>query len=987
MDATPRSAPVPRTALSRRRLIQAGGAAAAALAGPWSAAAHPARAAADPFDTLRLRWLDLLTGTGYDPTAAPYAEVLAALGGRARAVLDTMAPAAGSLWPDLPLGTDSAAVTASYVRLRTMALACAQPGTGLTGDPRTAAAVATGLDHLHAHAYTPTATAYGNWWDWQIGAPQALLDTAVLLHDRLTPAQLAGYCAAVDRQVPDGAVAAYSGTSTGANRVDLCRVLALRGVLGRSAGKLATASAALSPVFPYVLGGDGLYADGSFVQHTWVPYTGSYGEVLLGGLSRLLGLLAGSDWEVTDPRRQNVFDSVARAWAPFILNGLVMDAVCGRAVSRGVQSADQLHLQQDDHTRGHTLLGHILRLADSGAAPAGQSAAWRAAVKGWIGRDTYRPYLTDGYLDVPELARAQRLLADASVPAAAEPLGASVFGMDRAVVRRAGWAASLSLCSARTTFYETGNGEHLRGWHSNSGMLCWWGASFGNGQYSDAFWPTADPYRLPGTTVSTRPLADAAGGAWGAPRPDALWAGGACDGTYAAVGQDLRGLSSTLRGRKSWFLLDDSVVCLGAGISCADGVPVHTVVDSRNLGAAGTHALTVDGAARPTTLGLAEHFGAARSMALAGFGGYVFPGGAAVEVERRERTGSWHDINGGGATAPLTRRYLDIRIDHGTDPAGAGYHYLVMPGAGAAAAAARAAAPTVTVLANSAAAQAVRDSASGVTAANFFAPGTAGPITVSAPASVLLREAGDTLAVTVCDPSRTAATVLVTVAATGLTGAEPGPGVSVLSLDGAVSLLVETGGTAGAGRSVLLRRTTGAAAPGATVTMLAPTRDTYLRDGSSADSNYGTATTLTVKNTGTAGSGFTRRAVLGFDASAVPGTLRRAVLWVHGAVADSGGTQTTVQAFGSADGWTETAATWNRGPALGAALGTGAISSVADWVGLEVTAAVAAALPAAGGSGSLSLAVWQPPGAAGLAVVLDSRESAGHPPVLQLVTG
>ncbi|MEV4611454.1 polysaccharide lyase family 8 super-sandwich domain-containing protein [Kitasatospora sp. NPDC049258] len=979
MDATPRSA------LTRRRLIQAGGTAAAALAGQWSAGARPARAA-DAFDTLRLRWAELLTGSGFDPAAAPYAGVLAALGGRARAVLDTMAPAAGSLWPDLPLGTNSANITAGYVRLRTMALALAQPGTGLTGDPGLAAAVATGLDHLHAQAYTPTATAYGNWWDWQIGAPQALLDTAVLLHDGLTPAQLAAYCSAVDHFVPDGAVATYTGTSTGANRVDLCRVLALRGVLGRSSAKLTTASTALSPVFRYVLSGDGLYADGSFVQHTWVPYTGSYGEVLLGGLSRLLGLLAGSGWQVTDPQRQNVFDSVARAWAPFILNGLVMDAVCGRAVSRGLQSADQLHLQQDDHTRGHTLLGHILRLADSGAAPAGQSAAWRAAVKGWIGRDGYRPYLSNGYLDVPELARAQRLLGDSSVPAAAEPLGATVLAMDRAVVRRAGWAASLSLCSARTTFYETGNGEHLRGWHSNSGMLCWWGSTFGNGQYSDAFWPTVDPYRLPGTTVSTKPLADAAGGEWGAPRPEALWAGGACDGTYAAVGQDLRGLSSTLRGRKSWFLLDDSVVCLGAGISCTDGAVVHTVVDNRNLGATGTHALTVDGATQPTDLGRSAHFGAARSMALAGFGGYVFPGGAAVEVLREARTGSWHDINGGGATEALTRRYLGIRIDHGTDPADAGYHYLVMPGASAAAAAARAAAPTVTVLANTAAAQAIRDTASGVTAANFFTPGTAGPITVSAPASVLLREAGDTLTVTVCDPSRNAATVLVTIARSGLTAAEPGPGVSVLSLDGSVSLLVETGGSQGAGRSVTLRGT-GPAAPGATVTMLAPTRDTYLRDGSYADANYGTATTLTVKNTDSTGSGFARRALLGFDVSAVPGTLRRAVLWVHGAVADSGGTQTTLQAFAAADGWTETAASWNRGPALGAALGTGRISSTADWVGLEVTAAVAAALPAAGGGGALSLAVWQPLGAVGLAVDLASRENPGHPPVLQLVTG
>ncbi|NEE32251.1 hypothetical protein G3M53_43235, partial [Streptomyces sp. SID7982] len=70
---------------------------------------------------------------------------------------------------------------------------------------------------------------------------------------------------------------------------------------------------ALSPVFPLVTKGDGLYADGSFIQHTTVPYTGSYGSVMLGGLGLLFALLKGTTWEVTDPKRQVVFDAVENA--------------------------------------------------------------------------------------------------------------------------------------------------------------------------------------------------------------------------------------------------------------------------------------------------------------------------------------------------------------------------------------------------------------------------------------------------------------------------------------------------------------------------------------------------------------------------------------------------------------------------------------------------------------------------------------------------
>lgn len=975
------------THFTRRRILQLGAATTAlATTAQWASAPHAW--ADDAYDTLRGRWLELLTGTGFDSTAAPFASVLATIGSQASTYQAGMAAGTASLWSDLPLGSVSANITSSYTRLKTMALAYVQPGTGLTGDASLATAVTTGLDYLVSNAYTATATTYNNWWDWQIGSPEALLDTCVLMYSQLSSTEIANYCAAVDHYVPDSAVSSYSGTSTGANRVDLCRVMALRGVLGKSSAKLATAAAALSPVFPYVLTGDGLYADGSFVQHTYVPYTGSYGEVMIGGLSRMLWLLSGSTWAVTDTGQQNVYDSVAAAYAPFLFNGLVMDGVVGRAISRGLATADPLQIQQDDHRRGHTLIADILRLADSGVASSTQSAQWLAMAKGWMQRDSYSPYLSDATQGVPELARAQTLLNDSTVTASAEPPGHRIFAMDRAVHRRSDWAATVSMCSARTTFYENGNGENVRGWHTNNGMLYWWGAGYGNGQYSDAFWPTVNPYRLPGTTVSTLALADGAGGTWGAAHPTAVWAGGATDGTYAAIGQDVRGLSSTLSGKKSWFFLDDSVMCLGAGISCTDGVAVETIIDNRNLGATGTHALTVNGTAQSTTLGWSSQFSAASSIAIAGFGGYVFPGGATVNALREARTGAWSDINSNDSTTEVTRRYLTLWFDHGTDPTAGSYSYLLMPGATAAATATRAAAPTVSVLANTATAQAVTDTASGVTAANFFAAGTAGPITVSAPCSVLMVEHSGTLTVSIADPSRLASTVRVTVARSGYTSATAGTGISVLSSSGgAITLLAEVGGSHGASRTATLS-TSGTVLTASELILLAPTADTYVRDGSAYNTvNYGTATTLTVKNTNSTASGYSRQALFAFDASAVAGTVSRAVLWTHGYVADSGGTQTTLQAFATAsDTWAETAVTWNTAPALGTALGAGQISTAADWIALDVTSAVAAAVTAAGGDGRASLAVWEPLGAVGLAVLLNSRENTAYPPVLQIIS-
>lgn len=722
--------------------------------------------AADEFATLRATWRTLILGEGFSPTAEPFKSRLADLGTTASGLRSTMAPATGSLWPDLVYAdpdpdTDqesygfSGNLNTSYTRLATLAQAYSQPGTGLTGDSALRDAIVTGLDHLHDEVYNAAQTRYGNWYSWQIGAPQALLDVCVLMYDQLSAARISGYLAAVDHFVPDSAVAAYTGTSTGANRVDLCRVLALRGVVGANAAKIALARDALSPVFPYVSSGDGLYTDGSFIQHTTVPYTGSYGSVMLGGLGMLFALLAGSTWAVTDAGRQIVFDAVEKAWAPFLYNGLVMDGVSGRAVSRGVSASDAQHVQQDDHLRGHPILASIVLLGQGASST--ENARWRGLVKGWMQRDYYSPPLSNPSLGLTSLSRLKGVQDDTSVSAIPEPTGHRLFtNMARATHRRPGWAASISMADRRITYYETGNGENLRGWHTGSGMLYWWGDTYANGQYSDAFWPTVDPYRLPGVTASRKALADGAGGDWGASLPDVNWVGGATDGQRAAIGQYLKGLQSTLLAKKSWFCLDDAIVCLGAGITCTDGTAVESTVDNRNLGPTGSSAFTVNGTVKPATYPWSATLSGTSWAHIAGHGGYVFPGGATVKAVREARDGRWSDINKGGSTTVVNRKYLTMYVDHGTAPSAATYAYTLMPGASVAQTQARAAATTwLTVLANTDDQQGVSVPSLGFTGVNFWFAGTVGTLTASKPCSVMISEKSDgTAVVCVSDPMR-----------------------------------------------------------------------------------------------------------------------------------------------------------------------------------------------------------------------------------------
>ncbi|WP_268958583.1 polysaccharide lyase family 8 super-sandwich domain-containing protein [Nonomuraea aridisoli] len=479
---------------TRRSFLRLGGVTSAGMLG----ALAPARAAHTPDDTfvlLRRRWREVLAGPGHP--GEPYRRLLAGVGRAAARHRDTMAPRPASLWPDQAFPS----FMATPRRLRAMAHAYALEGTGLTGDPGLAAAVAEGVDHYRRHVYAAGADPTGNWWHWEIGVPKALLEAAVLTG--LDGGRAAALLEAVDHFAPKSRLGRYDGTSTAANRVDRCVVMLLRAMAADDHGLAELAVSALAPVFRTVSEGDGFYRDGSFIQHSSVPYQGAYGVTLLSGTATLYAVLRGSPWEIAD---RSVFAMVERSFAPFVRDGACMDLVRGRAIVRRPFG---------DHESGRQIAAAILLLAAS--APAAQRNRWHAMVKGWAARDTVRPMLE--HAEPAFHARLATIMDSAAVPAAPEPVGHRLLPMSaRAVHRGPGWCAALSMASHRVAHYEHGNGENLRGWHTGSGMLYWWAEGHGD-HYSDVFWATVDPYRLPGTTVSTRRLPDGAGGPGATPVP------------------------------------------------------------------------------------------------------------------------------------------------------------------------------------------------------------------------------------------------------------------------------------------------------------------------------------------------------------------------------------------------------------------------------------------------------------------------------------
>lgn len=758
----------------RRRTILAASAASAFV--PLAAGGGTAWGApdADPYDTLLARAAAQLTGGAFDAADPDFAAALKVLDTQASGWWRDLDRSDGrsALWADLSPAKDPGNFGQSYTRLRTIATAWATPGTSLSDSTEAADTLLGALRFLHADAYNTGRPESGNWWFWEIGAPRALMDTCVLLREKIPAADLAKYTSTVAKFCPDPDRRTNIPTlsETGANRADKAVIVALRGLLAQDPTTLALARDGLSDVrdkgknslFTYVTSGDGFYEDGSFVQHGSVAYTGTYGSVLLGGAGQLIALLADSEWAVTDPKTSVLYEAVERTFSPVVFDGLMMDAVRGRAISRE---------KAPDHKDGAAAVTNILQLADG--APAAYAERWRALAKGWISRNKTRPYLS--LVGVPAIARAKAVLDDPAVPATGRLTGHFAFAdMDRVVHRRPGWALTLSLSSKRIAAYEAGNGENLHGWYTGDGMAYLYDGD-DLGQFGDGFWATVDPYRLPGTTVDTRERADiGTGGGTGTYRPKNEVAGGAVlDDRFGAAAMELMADGSTLRARKAWFFLDNAVLALGADITASDGRTIETVVENRNLSADGAPRLTVDGRRRPSHTGWSAPLPGARWAHLDGTGGYVFPDhpgrraddAVRLHALREERTGAWRDINTGadtgGSTTPVTRRYLTLWLDHGASPAASSYAYVLLPGASATATAVWSHSRPVRIVANDSTAQAVEARRHGLVAAHFWQPGSAAGITASGPCTVIARRGGDGISLAVADPGRTGTSVSV----------------------------------------------------------------------------------------------------------------------------------------------------------------------------------------------------------------------------------
>ena len=750
--------------LSRRQLLVVGAASTGALAVAPAMGGLPAAHAADAFEPLRARWVDYLTGgTSIDETSPAIASRLSMLSDTAQDWLSQATALApnSSIWPDLPMsGPNESNILQTYQRILDVATAWSTIGTSITGDSAVGTTLLSWYRHMSSFWYNTTISKVGNWWSWEIGIPRRLGDLSALMDTLLTSSDRSAAVAAMRRFTPNPNWRG-TGTSlaeTGGNRADKVLGCLLRGICARDAADMTLARDAMSGVvhagahslFGYVTSGNGFYADGSYVDHDYIPYVGTYGNVALSGVAKALLLLTGSPWPVTDPDVETMLEAPQRAFAPFIWNGRMVESVRGRAVSRE---------RERDFRNAFTTVSSMLLLAPHlGAA---YRSTYRGLAKGWMQRCT-DDFTTSTSATIGDLSRALAVLDDTAIAPTPEPQGHTrTASQERMIHRGDRWAFTVATSSTRIGRYEWGNGENKRGWHQGDGASYLY-VQGDDDQFSDDYWPTVDPYRLAGTTASLATLSSGSG----IPRAANTWGGGVSfDGRWGTAGMDLTNAAGTLRAKKSWFVIDDLILAVGSHIK-PTGSPGVTVVENRGLRTGAT--LSVDGTPVTGSVSVTNpqwaHLHSGTDIA-----GYVFLQPTQMTAALVARSGTWWTINSGANTAGSStvhsKNFATLTLAHASDVAGQTYAYVIAPRFDATRTSALAAGLDVEIIRQDTFAHIVRFTRGErrFLFAHIFAPVTSGPVTADQPVAVLAQRKGNWGTVAVSAPTRDVSTATVNV--------------------------------------------------------------------------------------------------------------------------------------------------------------------------------------------------------------------------------
>ncbi|MGJ1284984.1 polysaccharide lyase 8 family protein [Sphingobacterium spiritivorum] len=459
----------------------------------------------------------------------------------------------------------------------------------------------------------------GNWWHNEISVPQQL--GVLLILSRYGAEKLP---ADLDQKLIERMKRGDAAAKTGANKTDIAMHYFYRSLLTEDKELLSYSLSELYQPVQLVDGEEGLQYDYSYLQHGPQLYISGYGNVYLTGLFTILKYVYNTPYFIAEDKLA-LLTGFYRHTFLNMHRGKYMDFnVEGRGVSR-----KDILLKTNEAKRLD-----IAMLIDS------------KNIK------TYES----------ERAKFEN---PSNLSKEVKPVHRYFWKADFTLHNRPEYHVSVRTASDRTNRSEAGNGENLYGRYLSDGAM---NIQQSGPEYMNIM-PVWEWDKIPGTTSPDHKEDKLMDTEWGV-RGNNQFAGGVSDSLYGVTAYQMN--YDAVQAKKSWFFLDQEILCLGADINSDLDVPVTTTINQAWL----QGPVQLDG---KTTVKKQAPAQVSASQLWHNGSGYVIAEGQRTFLSAETQEGSWKRINKSGEAAPVKGDVFKLWIDHGIRPKDAHYEYRVLP--------------------------------------------------------------------------------------------------------------------------------------------------------------------------------------------------------------------------------------------------------------------------------------------------------------------
>ena len=227
---------------------------------------------------------------------------------------------------------------------------------------------------------------------------------------------------------------------------------------------------------------------------------------------------------------------------------------------------------------------------------------------------------------------------------------------DIQIQRNPDYYFSVKMSSNRVIGAESCNSENLQGYYLGDGATYLYQRGT---EYKNIF-PFWDWKKIPGTTTiqDEEPLPVLTARGYRIPSD---FVGGVSDGENGIAVLDYNRLG--VSAKKSWFMFNNKIVCLGSGINSDEDLPVTTSVNQSYLNG------------EPMVKKEGENF----KWILHDNIGYYFSQASEMNLQTNEVTGKWTDVTALLSDEEISAKIFNLYFEHGTNPVDESYEYILVP--------------------------------------------------------------------------------------------------------------------------------------------------------------------------------------------------------------------------------------------------------------------------------------------------------------------